>query len=51
LQWVVMPVLNVLSRPWLAANGEERKTYSRAGLAVIVALLLGLTAFFHGLTG
>lgn len=51
LQWVVMPVLNVLSRPWLAANGEEHKTYSRAGLVVIVTLLFGLTVFFHGLTG
>lgn len=51
LQWGVMPVLNVLSRPWLAANGEAEKTYSRVGLAVILALLAGMTALFHGITG
>ena len=32
LQWVVMPVLNILSGPWLAANGEDKRAYSRAGL-------------------
>ena len=51
LQWVVMPVLNALSGPWLAANGEDKRTLSRAGLTVIVALLAGLTVYFHGITG
>ncbi|MFP5222660.1 MAG: hypothetical protein ACLGSA_10265 [Acidobacteriota bacterium] len=51
LQWVVMPVLTVLSARWLAANDEARRTYSRAGLAVILALLAGMTVFFHGIAG
>jgi len=51
LQWVVMPVLNVLSAPWLTANSEDRKTFSRVGLGVILALLVGLTVFFHRITG
>ena len=51
LQWVVMPVLNILSAPWLAAQGESKRTLNRAGVAVIVGILIGLAAFFRTITG
>ena len=51
LQWVVMPALNILSAPWLAAQGESKRTLNRAGVAVIVGILIGLAAFFRTITG
>jgi len=51
LQWVVMPVLNKLSAPWMAAQGEDKKALNRAGTVLIAALLAGLAIFFHGVTG
>jgi antibiotic biosynthesis monooxygenase (ABM) superfamily enzyme len=51
LQWGVMPVLNVLSAPWMAANAPEKKTFSRIGVGVILTILASLAAFFHSVTG
>jgi uncharacterized protein len=51
LQWVVMPVLNVLSAPWMAAQGASKRTLNRAGVAVIVVILIGLAVYFRTILG
>jgi hypothetical protein len=51
LQWVVMPVLNVLAGPWLAANSDKERTLSMAGVVAILTLLAGLALLFRQMTG
>lgn len=51
LQWGVMPVLNVLSAPWLKADSAKRPWLAHGGLAVVLALLSGLCWLFRQVTG
>jgi len=51
LQWAVMPVLNIVLGTWLKANSEQQRTYSLAGLLVIIVLLLVLAFLFRRVTG
>ena len=47
LQYVVMPVLTRILRPWLAANLPEQRNFSLAGLGGILALLAILVIVFR----
>ena len=51
LQWVVMPVLNILLAPWLKANSEEHRALSIGGLFLILVLLGALALLFRQVTG
>lgn len=51
LQWGVMPVLLNLSASWLAANDANQRAYTIGGVAVILALLVGLALTFRQVTG
>jgi antibiotic biosynthesis monooxygenase (ABM) superfamily enzyme len=51
LQWGLMPVLIRAFDPWLHANAPTQRVKSLAGVAVIAALLAGLTVGFRQITG
>ncbi|HTN74064.1 MAG TPA: antibiotic biosynthesis monooxygenase [Pirellulaceae bacterium] len=51
LQWVVVPCLMRVLRPWLAANASATRGLSCAGVGLILASLLGLAAFYQALVG
>ena len=51
LQWAIMPLLNRIVGPWLAANSQGQRVFSMAGTSVICGLLAGLTFLFYKITG
>lgn len=51
LQWAVMPVLNILLRPWLKADSANQWSLSLFGLFVILLLLTGLAFLFRMVAG
>lgn len=51
LQWGVMPALNRLLASWLKANSDRQRVFSFIGLALIIALLVGLAFLFRQITG
>jgi antibiotic biosynthesis monooxygenase (ABM) superfamily enzyme len=51
LEWVVMPVLNLVLGPWLRANDEKGRAISCAGLFLILGALGILTLLFRQITG
>lgn len=51
LQWVVMPVLNIVLTPWLRANSEKERAISVGGLFLILLVLAGLALLFRQVTG
>jgi antibiotic biosynthesis monooxygenase (ABM) superfamily enzyme len=46
LQWVVMPVINVLLAPWLRANTARQRALSAGGVVLILVLLGGMALLF-----
>ena len=51
LQWAVMPLLNRVVAPWLAANAAQQRLFSTAGTIAVLGLLAGLTVLFSQITG
>jgi hypothetical protein len=47
LEWVVMPLLNRVLAPWLAAHGRDGRMVSVVGGALIVAALLAMAVLFR----
>jgi hypothetical protein len=47
LEWGVMPLLNRVMGPWLAAHGRVGRRVSVAGAALIVAALLAMALGFR----
>lgn len=47
LEWGVMPLLNRLLGPWLAATGRDGRRLSIAGAALVVAAVLSLALGFR----
>lgn len=47
LEYVIMPGVSYLLRPWLHANAPEDRTTSIAGYALIAAALAFMVWFFH----
>jgi hypothetical protein len=47
LEWIVMPLLNRLLGPWLAAHGRDGRRVSVAGAGLIVAALLAMALGFR----
>jgi uncharacterized protein len=47
LEYVIMPGVSYLLRPWLQANAPQDRTTSIAGYALIVAALAFMVWFFH----
>jgi uncharacterized protein len=47
LQWVVMPLLQPLLRPWLVVGAGTRRAGSAAWLALILVVLAGQVALFQ----
>lgn len=46
LEWALMPLLNRVLSPWLAAHGRDGRLVSVAGAALIVAAVLGMAVLF-----
>lgn len=51
LQWIVMPALTRVLRPWLEARPDRQRLLSIAGLFVLVLLLVGMAVLFRRTTG
>lgn len=51
LQWVVVPALMRVLRPWLEANSATGRRLSFAGVGAIALLLVGLAFAFRPITG
>ena len=47
LEWGVMPLLNRVLGPWLAAHGRDGRLVSLAGAALIVAALVAMALVFR----
>lgn len=47
LEWMGMPVLNRVLRPWFRANGKEGRTVSLIGLVVMTGILGALLVLFR----
>ncbi len=51
LQWVVMPALNAVLRPWLKANERRTWALSAGGVGVLLVVLTVLAVAFRQVTG
>jgi antibiotic biosynthesis monooxygenase (ABM) superfamily enzyme len=51
LQWVVMPVIQVVLSPWLRATGPAGRAVTIWGLVLILFALVGLMFLFRAVTG
>lgn len=51
LQWIVMPVLTRLLKPWLQANDAAQPRVMLGGIAVVVVALAVMTVVFRFITG
>src|SRR5262249_26775079 len=51
LQWAVTPALNPVLRPWLPANEQRQRAFSRVGLLAIRVMLGGMAILLRLLKG
>ncbi len=51
LEWAVMPLLNRVLGPWLAAHGRSGRLVTLAGAAFIIVALLGMALVFRVVNG